>query len=43
LRHGWDETARYDEELYGRVSAHPDAAEGIVAILAKRTPNFEDI
>jgi enoyl-CoA hydratase/carnithine racemase len=43
LRHGWDEMAAYEEELSQQVFAHPDAAEGMSAILAKRTPNFRDL
>jgi len=43
LRHGWDEMAEYEEELSRSVFAHPDAAEGMAAMLAKRTPDFRDL
>jgi enoyl-CoA hydratase/carnithine racemase len=42
LRHSWDEMAAFEEKLADQVSAHPDAAEGRAAMLAKRTPNFRD-
>ncbi len=43
LRHGWDEMAEYEEELSRSVFAHPDAAEGMAAMLEKRTPDFRDL
>ena len=43
LRHGWDEMAAYEETLSAEVFAHPDAAEGMHAMLEKRPPSFEDI
>lgn len=43
LRHSWDEMAAYEEELSQQVFAHPDAAEGMSAMLAKRKPNFRDL
>ncbi len=43
LRHDWDEMAEYEEELSRSVFAHPDAAEGMAAMLEKRTPDFRDL
>lgn len=42
-RHGWDEMARYEEELCERVFEHPDAKEGMRAFFEKRPPRFEDL
>ena len=43
LRHSWDEMAEYEEQLSRSVFAHPDAAEGMTAMLEKRKPNFRDL
>lgn len=43
LRHSWDEMAEYEEQLSRSVFAHPDAAEGMSAMLEKRKPNFRDL
>jgi enoyl-CoA hydratase/carnithine racemase len=43
LRHSWDAMVEFEEELSQSVFAHPDAAEGMAAMLAKRTPNFRNL
>lgn len=43
LRHSWDATAQFEEDLSVEVYAHPDAAEGIAAFRQKRRPVFRDI
>ena len=42
LRNGWEETARYEEELCAEVFEHPDAKEGMAAFFEKRAPRFQD-
>jgi enoyl-CoA hydratase/carnithine racemase len=42
LRHDWDEMAAYEEELSRSIFSHPDAAEGMAAMMEKRKPNFRD-
>jgi len=43
LRHSWDETVRFEEEVCAQVFAHPDAHEGMTAFLEKREPRFRDL
>ena len=45
LRHGSGREIgeKYEEELSRSVFAHPDAAEGMAAMLEKRTPDFRDL
>ena len=43
LRHGWDETAAYEEELAAQAFAHPDCEEGFSAFLEKRPPQFRNL
>jgi enoyl-CoA hydratase/carnithine racemase len=42
MRRGWDEMAQEEEVLCAQVFGHPDAAEGMSAMLAKRAPTFQD-
>lgn len=43
LRHSWDDMAVFEEELCQRVFGHPDAAEGMSAMMAKQVPKFQDV
>ncbi len=42
MRHDWDAMVQQEEALCAEVFAHPDAAEGMAAMLAKRPPLFQD-
>ncbi len=42
MRIGWDEMVLEEEALCAKVFAHPDATEGMSAMLAKRPAHFQD-
>jgi enoyl-CoA hydratase/carnithine racemase len=43
MRNSWDDMAEQEEVLCAQVFNHPDAAEGIAAMLGKRAPKFQDL
>jgi enoyl-CoA hydratase/carnithine racemase len=42
MRSSWDDMVEQEEDLCAEVFNHPDAAEGMAAMLAKRAPDFQD-